>query len=492
MRPVSPSVSLHEISCTSPSSGCNAEISQRSNESSSLCRLAYVTKKALAAFLITFLALAAGIQLMLFFSKRNRGLAGDKNDLHRVLWTYGPTAVLTLVASFWTCVESQTKTIAPWIKMTRGFTTARQSLLLDYLSQIQLFSITTAIRNKDHTVAAITFISVLVKVLLVLSASLCSLSPTEAVRSQASLILKSEFVNNPSGLAGNGSLAYASLASNLRLGTSLPHGTSDQYAYQLIESDFLDTPSTISTTLDGFIGDFECEPASVPDNTTIVDFSYGTPIPIWSDSCSFNITPYSLLAVDPDIHYFVGLEPGGCGGLNNIDDKRFAIVIMVFDQTGRNDTNLRIISNSNSFICRPGYEIQQLDFSAQGSDRLVSRSKEVESRVLSNVHPWSIMQSHFDGVALQPVNIDNRANVSNQTVSFNQYGFLAYLFANASGDAPDLSTLFEDQEGAKNFFLKYYRQYAALLAHGSLMQPVSRPVEGTVVEVGKRLQGRHF
>lgn len=464
-------------------------------KSSSYWRPIYLTKKALVSFLVIFSALAAGIQIMLLLSNRNSGLSGVNDGPHRVLWTYGPTALLTLVASFWARVECQSKIIAPWLKMKRGFATAQESLFLDYLSQFQLLSIVSAIRNRDYTVAAVTVISVLIKALLVLSTSLFVLSPTEIVRSNVPLTLKSNFVNNPSGLAGSGSLAFANLASMMRLGTSLPPGTSEKYAYQLIESEFLDTPSAISTALDGFNGDLDCEPAALPVSGTCVNASYDNMYPIRSNSCSFDIRlDDAISSIEPSNH-FVSLQPGGCDGSNNVDDKRLAIIIAVTEnpagynnKTGGYD-NLTI-SSSISFLCKPTYQIQRLDFSAKGSSRSVSKLSTVDSRVLSNVHPWSIMQSLLDATPDFPVNTDDTGNMSGQRVFFGKFGFLAYLLANASGGPPELSTIFEDREGAKKFVSSYYQQYSALLAHASLMQPISSPSEGTVSGIMDRFLGK--
>lgn len=442
---------LQDHSPIRKSNNCVVDTPQAyTTESFSAWRPVYLSKRALAAFLMTFSALAAGAQIMLLLSKRNSGLSGVNDGLHRVLWRYGPTALLTLVASFWTRVECQAKTIAPWIKMTRGFTATRESVMLDYLSQFQLFSITSAIKNKDHTVAATTFTSLLIRALLILSTSLCSLSPTQKVPSNVPMTLKSDFVNSLSGLTANGSLAFASFASMMRSGTSLPQGTSDKFAYQLIESDFLDTPSTIYTTVDGFSGDLECEPAALPVNSTLWNTSYTSywnPIPIRSESCSFDINLSIGTSTYQGRTHFVALEPGGCGGSSKIDDQRLGIFIAIVTSTGGHE-NMKI-STSNSFICKPTYQIRRLDFTSRGQARTVSPSKTANSRTLTNVHPWHIMQSHLDEVSYLP---DDITIISNQTVYFDQYTFLAYLLANASGNPPELSTIFEDQDGQRLSF----------------------------------------
>ncbi|KAG6368416.1 hypothetical protein INS49_002623 [Diaporthe citri] len=95
------------------------------------------------------------------------------------------------------------------------------------------------------------------------------------------------------------------------------------------------------------------------------------------------------------------------------------------------------------------------------------------------------MQSQYNTVPMYPLGITT-VNISNETVQFDQHGYFAYLLANASGNPPALSTVFEDPEGAKSFFSNYFQQYTALLAHTSLMQPVSTLSEGTAVEVVNR------
>lgn len=132
----------------------------------------YLSPTSLAAFSFVFLACLASIQTLLAVSNHHVGLSGDDDTLHRLFWSYSPAAILTLIASFWTRLEIQTKTTAPWFRMAQGNTVASQSLLLDYTSQFQPLSVISAFRNKDYTVAAATVTSLLIRVLLVLATSL--------------------------------------------------------------------------------------------------------------------------------------------------------------------------------------------------------------------------------------------------------------------------------------------------------------------------------
>lgn len=248
-------------------------------ESLSAWRPVYLSKRALAAFLMTFSALAAGAQIMLLLSKRNSGLSGVNDGPHRVLWRYGPTALL-------------------------------------------------------------------------------------------------------------------------------------------------------------------------PASSTLLNSST---FPIWSNSCSFHVTsPIRTMSPNEDGNHFVGLQSGGCGGSSEIDDKRVAIIFAIIGSP-RYYHNMTI-SKSNSLICKPTYEIRRLDFTSQSRARTVSPSKTANSRALTNVHPWHIMQSHLDGVPSFPTSTDNTATISNRTVYFDQYTFLAYLLANSSGNPLELSTIFETKMGQRLSF----------------------------------------
>ena len=52
------------------------------------------------------------------------------------VWTYGPTAVLVIVISFWRQVDYYCKARTPWQEMRNGATKASRSMLLDYISPL--------------------------------------------------------------------------------------------------------------------------------------------------------------------------------------------------------------------------------------------------------------------------------------------------------------------------------------------------------------------
>lgn len=378
--------------------------------------------------------------------------------------------------------------------MAQRKTVASQSLLLDYTLQFQPFSIISALRDTDYTVAAATVTSLLIRVLLVLATSLITLSPTRINHDNVPLILKSEFVDSPDGLTANGSMASTNFLSILNFSTPLPQGVSDTYAYQLIESDLVDTPSTLNTTVDGFIGGLECKTANLSVNNFIWNSTVPSGIPLRADSCTFDFDPVTWYKpMDGD--HSVSAMNGWCDGSNLINasdsQRRHGIIAAVLSSQGEGIFTIAIL---NFLLCTPTYQILPLDLSIQGPDTLVrpSSSPGRNSRILSNVHPWDIMDVYFHEQTQtweQSQSSSGGVNILNQTVWFDPWGYRAYQFANKSGNPPTVSAIFDDPKGFTEFFSNCYRQYSSLLAHTSLMQPASISSVGSVDEVTSRFMG---
>lgn len=137
----------------------------------------YLRRLVIAGFMGTFVLVLAAIEVLLAMSNKNDGIATSRHELH-YLWTYGPTALLTLVAALWARAEYQSKLVAPWVRLMRQSTDAKRTLLLDYVSDFQLLVVFKALRNKDWTVSIACTVSMLIKVLIVISTGLITLSWT--------------------------------------------------------------------------------------------------------------------------------------------------------------------------------------------------------------------------------------------------------------------------------------------------------------------------
>lgn len=96
-----------------------------SQQPKSLCspptdwRPRYLQSSAQIAATCFFFLLAAIVEALLVMSLRNDGLATSKEDIHH-LWTYGPTALLTLVAAVWGRVVFQAQLVDTSRTLSQG------------------------------------------------------------------------------------------------------------------------------------------------------------------------------------------------------------------------------------------------------------------------------------------------------------------------------------------------------------------------------------
>src|SRR3569833_2637994 len=110
----------------------------------------YLRRLVLALFVLVFVLIIGTVEALLFVSNSNDGL-GTANAGQHYLWTYGPTAVLTLVAALWGRVDFQSKAAAPWMRLSQRPHAATRTLLLDYITTFQLAALFRSLRNRDFT-----------------------------------------------------------------------------------------------------------------------------------------------------------------------------------------------------------------------------------------------------------------------------------------------------------------------------------------------------
>lgn len=131
----------------------------------------WLQKTVLFAFMVLFLCLILSLILINHFVARNRGLPFLLTDNH-YSWTYGPTVVLVVVIGLWRRVTYCSMVNQPWQELSSGPQAADKTVLLDYLSPMQVSSLAMAIKNQHFAVAAAILIFVLLKLVVVISTAL--------------------------------------------------------------------------------------------------------------------------------------------------------------------------------------------------------------------------------------------------------------------------------------------------------------------------------
>jgi hypothetical protein len=187
-------------------------------------------------------------------------------------WTYGPTAILVCVVALWRQVDYRGKATQPWAILARGNVSPEQSVLLDYISPLQLVTFWSAVRNRHFLVVCTIVAFSLLKLIALASTGLFVVESTETHPSDSvikainafngSLFNVTEYVTK-----SDASIAYTAYGI-MALGLSPGLGTTNNFAYSQFQSppDSLPSPQTLRVRVDALIPSFSCQPANVEIN----------------------------------------------------------------------------------------------------------------------------------------------------------------------------------------------------------------------------------
>jgi hypothetical protein len=223
----------------------------------------WLSTASLFGFVMMFIALAISLILLWRYSSDSDGFALITSNHYS--WTYGPTAILVVVASLWRQVDFWCKALAPWDELHNGDATVAKSLLLDYISPIQLTSLTRAIRNRHVSVIATILGFTLLKLITIVSTGLLVMIPNNMPIENATFYATTFF--NGSGYnetnsvgVDDPSLAYTAYAV---MNQHLPYseGMKSDLAYQSVvyPANSSSTNASIIAEVNAFFPHFDCE-----------------------------------------------------------------------------------------------------------------------------------------------------------------------------------------------------------------------------------------
>ncbi|KAJ5945581.1 hypothetical protein N7454_002420 [Penicillium verhagenii] len=221
----------------------------------------YLRKWVLSLFVISFCATIAALEALNYISSANQGLTSSVESRH-YLWTYGPTAILTIVAALWARVEFQVKQIAPWQAMFERPEVPEKSVLLDYVSKMQPVAMWKAMGNKHYTVAAGIACSLLLRLLIIVSTALFSLEEVQVSRSNIPILLQGNFNTlSVSDLSTAFSNPFNALNGILFENVAYMDGTTANLTFPTFSAPTLSNNSVITANITGLVSDLDCETA---------------------------------------------------------------------------------------------------------------------------------------------------------------------------------------------------------------------------------------
>ncbi|KAF2149794.1 hypothetical protein K461DRAFT_34005 [Myriangium duriaei CBS 260.36] len=220
----------------------------------------------IASFVVFLLFLALCTVLLWKLSRVDHGYQVP-NSSHYT-WTYGPTAVLTLTMGLWKPVVYSCKLLQPWKQLQRGPSSAKRSLLLDYVSPLEIVSLFKSVHMWHVSVFSAITVGILLRIATIASTGLLIPLTTyeEYVDAQLEVLTEFKALNlsqiegDPYGIDYE---AYALIADNM----PFPDGMQADLVYQrfALPSDSLlnKTNAKVRAVVDAFKPEIRCVPGNI-------------------------------------------------------------------------------------------------------------------------------------------------------------------------------------------------------------------------------------
>ncbi|KAI0196216.1 hypothetical protein EV127DRAFT_497557 [Xylaria flabelliformis] len=316
---------------------------------SAFWRPPWLRKPVLFAFVALFIIFSAGLILMWLLINRYNGIPLTLTTNHYA-WTYGPTAIFTVVLSLWRQVNYCIMVNQPWHELHHGPQDAAKTVLLDYIWPLQITSFAMALKNRHLAVATTILIFTLLKLVMVISTTLFVLG--DSVSSQdirAQLLTKfdaANYLNSTRLVTSDPVWDYLDLREEYR-DTAPPLELSVAFTNYSISSKIPRSADKTSVQVNVFQVNATCE-------TTTVDWSQNRPAKLFNltlKTPSCDIGRIEVAACSPEnaefcgsgAKYFqsglVGCKGQGYAALNfgdarvATDEYRLAIVTIESDLT---------------------------------------------------------------------------------------------------------------------------------------------------------------
>lgn len=439
-------------------------------------------------------------------------------------WTYGPTAVFTIVAVFWSRVEFQAKQNAPWQSMLDEPQEPRKSVLLDYISVMQPMSLFQAVTNKHTLVAAGVACSMLLQLLIIFSTGLFSLQQVQVLREDIPAQLTGSLHSlNSSILATVKAQPFDVINGILFANVPYPAGTTRDFVFQTFSVSNLSSDALVTADVSGLSADLDCEPAHIKvqfwqqrkhhvgdssESRSVVQHNQ-----IYSPSCkvsnvSINLPPapepsYSkgikigftlpkAYIQRPKPQYAAGFLSGQCEGASGPDGNRIVLIMAegqyskekwewpsVFSQNVTVTRNITL-KRSTQMICKPTYSLLKLQAKANTTEASLTAdlaTMTTEQSLLRSLTPWDIASN----ILAAPVSFGPRepiayhnpftASLANDIWTYNEMINVDYSLrvgawlANTTGNLDDLF----QADVLRSTASSYFRTAAAQLVQKGLV-----------------------
>ena len=457
----------------------------------------WLRRRVVSVFLGWFAVAIAAIGALTQYSNVNHGIAEPPSYLF-YLWTFGPSAVFTIIAAVWERVNYQSMRLTPWMKLRQSPSVDIKILSLDYQSFLAAPAVLfCALRNHHYLVAFCTLISLLLRILVVLSTGLIFLHSTPLSTSVQAAVSDRISPENLVSFVNTSVLSETALIQLEGIAHAQgqpPFGFNPQGAFQIFEvapGDGNDT--TVSAVVAGFWAEVQCVPAdtnvlyssangntdgaTVSTNSSLCQRGWEFRGP--SGSLNTQLQWYVYFGTGSDDDLWCG--PGGNG--------IFAQGFYFFNQTGG-------LIKSVAAHCKPEYFSGKVEVTNRGGKTQVKRLLSPAPTLLD----WDLTRITHDILRNRDIKTHGTSTTNIYTLGKNAFEASTYDVTELpspvrtgmklGGRSDDsIPTLTEDLDpealvmGLQNF----YQQFTTLLVHSELRKPENATVSGVSVSSKVRL-----
>lgn len=481
---------------------------------SKLWRPFYLRRAVISCFIFAACGMITALEVLNHISKTRNGLASSVQNLHYI-WTYSPTAILTIISALWARTEFQAKQNAPWRSLQKP-EEAETSLLLDY-DNIPPVALWKSFKNRHMHVAAGVSCSLILQLAILFSTSLFSLQGVDVRRLDVPVQLLDIFdAAHPTFNNTKLEMKPFDILNGVQFGNmSYPSGTNAAVAFQRFNSPIAPQDSVITAPIRAMESDLDCEPATLKvdgwafkkDNNSLggVTAAYGNNT-IATPSCTIFNATLDDEYMDGYSRFYAKMNPVTCD--NSTDDDPYRILIYAVQyhegKVLKNVTNRiptfwsrkweLVLDNSVAMMCKPRLSFVDMQATANSSNSEASPGLKrlgVEDATFSELNATGISELVFNGAtddyAMIGTTSGNRPIGSNPAFvdhgHMQKAGSIDYniqLGAWIAGKNGNASTIFQDgllEEVSRAF----YRAMAAQIIHNGLVKPEITQTSGSVV-----------
>ncbi|KAJ5094143.1 hypothetical protein N7456_010004 [Penicillium angulare] len=398
----------------------------------------FLRRSTMIIFLLSSLPIL-GVLIALFIVTQYEGHShGIKTDGERYyyLWTYGPTAVFTILTAGWLQVEYRATQLMPWFLMLNGPTPASQSILLDYISKWNVISLYQSLKQRHFLVSLAVAGSLILNGVTVFSTGLFELDSVPITR-PVRMIVPQTFNTTGFDPSRNDAGSYASCSTIAISNTSRSFGIHEPYVYTPFQPDrsYSSENETIPAGVNYQANIQVLEPLIECQNATVTwgkdigtlegTREVGENTTVWStpDGCHYEVDAMDAQAFEPFYTLFYlrgchGETPGSeidgtdewgyTGPLDQSADWRL-LVGMVGNSTIKNSTTRSGLISAPLYhvsSCKAHYTVYEgpvriwRDFGHEGVSAEIDVQRLSKIDEFPNVLAANILYSAFQGLRL--------------------------------------------------------------------------------------------